>query len=83
MRFVRAYDYDNDTIVDFISNNFEVSALEISNLYRHRRDMKFSSKWIKQNIVVKTLWGFSENAVKPSLDCCHCLSYGSSNKGRL
>ena len=21
-------------------------------------------KWIKQNIVVKTLWGFSENAVK-------------------
>ena len=30
MRFVRAYDPDNDTIVDFISNNFEVSALEIS-----------------------------------------------------
>lgn len=64
MRFVRVYDPDNDTIVDFISNNFEVSALEISNLYRHRWDIEVFFKWIKQNIVVKTLWGFSENAVK-------------------
>ncbi len=64
MRFVRVYDPDNDTIVDFISNNFEVSALEISNLYRHRWDIAVFFKWIKQNITVKTLWGYSENAVK-------------------
>lgn len=47
MRFVRVYDPDNDTIVDFISNNFEVSALEISNLYRHRWDIEVFFKWIK------------------------------------
>lgn len=35
MRFVRVYDSDNDSIVNYISNNFEVSVLEISNLYRH------------------------------------------------
>lgn len=64
MRFVRVYDPDNDTIVDFISNNFEVSALEISNLYHHRWDIEVFFKWIKQNITVKTLWGYSENAVK-------------------
>ena len=64
MRFVRVYAPDNDTIVDFISNNFEVSALEISNLYRHRWDIEVFFKWIKQNITVKTLWGYSENAVK-------------------
>lgn len=64
MRFVRVYDPNNDTIVDFISNNFEVSALEISNLYRHRWDIEVFFKWIKQNIVVKNLWGYSENAVK-------------------
>lgn len=64
MRFVRVYAPDNDTIVDFISNNFEVSALEISNLYRHRWDIAVFFKWIKQNITVKTLWGYSENAVK-------------------
>ena len=67
MRFVRVYDPVNDTIVDFISNNFEVSALEITNLYRHRWDIEVFFKWIKQNIVVKTLWGYSENAVKVHL----------------
>lgn len=64
MRFVRIYDPENDAIVDFISNNFEVSAWEISNLYRHRWDIEVFFKWIKQNIVVKNLWGYSENAVK-------------------
>ncbi len=67
MRFVRVYDPDNDAIVDFISNNFEVSALEITNLYRHRWDIEVFFKWIKQNIVIKNLWGFSENAVKVHL----------------
>lgn len=64
MRFVRIYDPENDAIVEFISNNFEVSAAEISNLYRHRWDIEAFFKWIKQNITVKNLWGYSENAVK-------------------
>lgn len=55
MRFVQVYDYDNDTIIDLISNNFEVCALKISNLYRHRWDLEVLFKWIKQNIVIKTL----------------------------
>lgn len=67
MRLVRVYDPDNDTIVDFISNNFEVSALEISNLYRHRWDIEVFFKWLKQNITVKNLWGYAENAVKVHL----------------
>lgn len=57
MRFVRVYDPDNDTVVDFTFNNFETSAMEISNLYRHRWDIEVFFKWIKQNIIVKTLWG--------------------------
>lgn len=64
MRFVRVYNPDNDAIVDFISNNFEISALEIFNLYRHRWDIEVFFKWIEQNIIVKTLWGYSGNAVK-------------------
>ncbi|KEJ85503.1 hypothetical protein HMPREF1002_02595 [Porphyromonas sp. 31_2] len=63
-RFVQVYNYDNDTIIDLISNNFEVCALEISNLYRYRWDLEVLFKWIKQNIVIKTLWGYSENTVK-------------------
>ena len=67
MRFIRIYDPGCDDIIDFISNKFEVSALEISNLYRHRWDIEVFFKWIKQNITVKTLWGYSENAVKVHL----------------
>ena len=67
MRLIRLYNSVNDGIVNFISNNFEVSALEVANLYRHRWDIEVFFKWIKQNIVVKTLWGYSENAVKVHL----------------
>ena len=67
MRLIRVYDPDNDDIIDLISNNFEVGATEISALYRHRWDIEVFFKWIKQNITVKTLWGYSENAVKVHL----------------
>ncbi len=53
--------------VNFITNNFEISALEVANLYRHRWDIEVFFKCIKQNIVVKNLWGYSENAVRTHL----------------
>ena len=67
MRLIRVYDADNDDIVSFISNNFDISATTIANLYRHRWDIEVFFKWIKQNITVKSLWGYSENAVKVHL----------------
>ena len=42
--------------VEFITNNFEISAIEVTNLYRHRWILRSFFKWIKQNIVVKNLW---------------------------
>ena len=51
----------------FITNNFDISASEVACLYRHRWDIEVFFKWIKQNIVVKTLWGYSENAVRTHL----------------
>lgn len=61
--------YDKETCDDivFITNNFEVSALEIANLYQHRWDIEVFFKWVKQNITIKILWGYSENAVKTHL----------------
>ena len=64
MRFVRIYDPENDAIVEFISNNFEVSAAEIANLYRHRWDIEVFFKWIKQNITVKNLWGIPKTLLR-------------------
>lgn len=67
IRMVTYYDKETGNEVVFITNNFEISALEVANLYRHRWDIEVFFKWIKQNIVVKTLWGYSENAVKTHL----------------
>ena len=64
---VTYHDAETGNDVEFITNNFEISALEVANLYRHRWDIEVFFKWIKQNIVVKTLWGYSENAVKTHL----------------
>ena len=67
IRMVTCHNHKTGNDVEFITNNFEISPLEIANLYRHRWDIEVFFKWIKQNIVVKTLWGYSENAVRTHL----------------
>ena len=63
LRIVEFYDNENDVILTFLTNNLNVSALEIANLYRNRWQIEVFFKWIKQNLTIKTLWGHSENAV--------------------
>jgi len=36
LRLVEFYDNENDEILSFLTNNFDVSALEVANLYRNR-----------------------------------------------
>ena len=67
IRAVCYHDEDTGNDIVFITNNFEISALDVANLYRHRWDIEVFFKWVKQNIVVKTLWGYSENAVRTHL----------------
>jgi len=63
LRMVEYYDDEKDMMLTFITNNFEVSALEVARLYRNRWQIEVFFKWIKQNLTIKTLWGHSENAV--------------------
>lgn len=63
LRMVEYYDDEKDMIFVFLTNNFEVTALEIARLYRNRWQIEVFFKWIKQNLTIKTLWGHSENAV--------------------
>lgn len=64
IRMVAYHDSVTGNDADFIANNFEASALEVANLYRHRWDIEVFFKRIKQNIVAKISWGYSENAVR-------------------
>ena len=63
LRLVEYYDEEKDMIFVFLTNNFEVTALEIARLYRNRWQIEVFFRWIKQNLTIKTLWGHSENAV--------------------
>jgi hypothetical protein len=56
----------------FLTNNFDVSALEVASLYRNRWQIEVFFKWMKQNPTVKKLWGHSANAVKIHLWAVIC-----------
>lgn len=64
IRVIDYYDDDKDVALVFMTNNFELSALDIAYLYRNRWQIEVFFKWIKQNLTIKRLWGHSENAVK-------------------
>jgi hypothetical protein len=72
LRLVEFYDDINGELLVFLTNNFDVSALEVANLYRNRWQIEVFFKWIKQNLTVKKLWGHSVNAVKIHLWVAIC-----------
>ena len=47
-----------------ITNRFDISADEISEIYRSRWIIELFFKWIKQHVKIKHFYGMSENAVK-------------------
>lgn len=47
----------------FITNNFNLTAFQVTQLYKKRWDIELFFKWIKQNLKIKTFYGNSENAV--------------------
>ena len=64
LRMVLYRDTETDEELTFISNNEDISALDIANIYRNRWQIEVFFKWIKQNMTVKRMWGYSENAVR-------------------
>jgi len=64
MRRIKFYDTESNQTLVFLSNNFQLKATEISQLYKHRWKIELFFKWIKQHLKIKSFWGRSENAVK-------------------
>ena len=48
----------------FLTNNRELDALTIAQLYKCRWQVELFFKWIKQHLRIKAFYGTSENAVK-------------------
>ena len=64
LRRVKFYDAKNDKLLVFLTNNFDLPALTIAELYRCRWQVELFFKWIKQHLRIKAFFGTSENAVK-------------------
>jgi hypothetical protein len=64
LRRIKYYDAETDKTFVFLTNNFELPALTIAELYRYRWRVELFFKWIKQHLRIKTFFGSSENAVK-------------------
>ena len=69
LRCVGFYDKENDKRLKFFTNNFELSALTIAQLYKCRWQVELFFKWIKQHLRIKHFLGTSENAVKAQIWC--------------
>jgi IS4 transposase len=67
MRRIKYYDAETGKTLTFLSNNFEITALEVTMLYKHRWFIETFFKWIKQHLKIKSFWGRSINAVKTQI----------------
>ena len=63
LRLVVYEDFGTNTIYRFLSNNFKIEALTITELYRERWQIELFFKWIKQHLHIKTFYGTTKNAV--------------------
>ena len=66
-RRIKVYDAESDRHFVFITNNLELSAIQIASLYKHRWKIELFFKWIKQHLKIQSFWGKSENAVKTQI----------------
>jgi hypothetical protein len=64
LRRIKYCDKELNLTFEFATNNFELTALEITQLYKQRWRIELFFKWIKQHLKIKAFWGYSENAVR-------------------
>jgi hypothetical protein len=67
VRRVSYVDADTNKHLVFLSNNFDLPALTITQIYKCRWQVELFFKWIKQHLRIKAFYGTSENAVKTQI----------------
>jgi Domain of unknown function (DUF4372)/Transposase DDE domain len=67
LRRVRYFDAEHQRYLIFLTNNFELPALTIAQLYKSRWQVELFFKWIKQHLRIKVFLGTSPNAVKTQI----------------
>jgi hypothetical protein len=63
LRLIVYEDYATNVVYTFMTNDFDLPALTIAELYRERWKIELFFKWIKQHLHIKSFYGTSQNAV--------------------
>ena len=63
LRLVVYEDFSTNTVYRFLTNNFKLETLTITELYKERWQFELFFKWIKQHLHIKTFYGTTPNAV--------------------
>ncbi|MBK8556834.1 MAG: transposase [Lewinellaceae bacterium] len=69
---MKFYDKEQNRTFVFLTNNFEIEALQITKLYKCRWHIELFFKWVKQHLRIKVFWGESANAVKTQIWIAVC-----------
>jgi hypothetical protein len=76
LRLVRYWDEEQKREFVFLTNQMHISSLQVSELYKNRRQVELFFKWLKQHLKIKKFWGSTENAVRIQIYtaiCSYCL----------
>jgi len=69
---VKYYDVETQRHYTYLTNNFDLSAKTIADLYKHRWQIELFFKWLKQHLKIEVFWGYSKNAVKTQICIALC-----------
>jgi len=72
LRRIKYYDQETNRCYVYLTNNFDLEAKTIANLYKHRWQIELFFKWIKQHLHIEIFWGYSANAVKTQICIAIC-----------
>ncbi len=67
LRKISYVDAETGKRLVFLTNNFNLPALTIAQIYKQRWQVELFFKWIKQHLRIKAFYGVSENAVKTQI----------------
>ena len=72
LRRIEFYITEQDRSITLLTNQFDLQAGQIAQLYKSRWQVELFFKWIKQNLRIKSFVGTSMNAVKTQIWCAVC-----------
>lgn len=67
LRLIKFFDVETEKYFAFLTNNFNIDAITVAQLYKCRWKIELFFRWIKKHLRIKAFFGTSQNAVKTQI----------------